>query len=48
MKGFEKTRQDIGIERIALPTASPEYNGEVERTNRILIEEFYENSQIIS
>ena len=48
MKEFEETCQELGIELFILPPASPKYNGGVERANRILREEFYENPKLLA
>ena len=48
MKEFEETCQELGIELFVLPPASPKYNGGVERANRILREEFYENPKLLA
>ena len=48
MKEFEEACEDLGIELFVLPPASPKYNGGVERANRILREEFYENPKLLA
>ena len=48
MKEFEEVCEDIGIELFVLSPASQKYNGGVERANRILRDEFYENPKLLA
>ena len=48
MKEFEEACEDLRIELFVLPSASPKYNGSVERANQILREEFYENQTLLA
>jgi putative transposase len=41
MKHFEKKAEEIQIPLLVLPPKSPKYNGGVERSNRVVREEFY-------
>jgi putative transposase len=41
MADFEETCEELNIPLIVLPPAKPQYNGGVERSNRIFREEFY-------
>jgi putative transposase len=41
MADFEETCEKLNIPLIVLPPAKPQYNGGVERSNRIFREEFY-------
>lgn len=44
MAEFEEACEDLNIPLIVLPPKSPQYNGGVERGNRIFREEFYSNA----
>lgn len=48
MRDFEESCQDLGIELYVLPPRRPQYNGGVERGNRIFREEFYEKSNLLA
>jgi transposase InsO family protein len=41
MKEFEEACRELRIPLLVLPPARPQYNGGVERSNRIFREEFY-------
>ena len=44
---FEETCAELGIPLIVLPPKKPQYNGGVERGNRIFREEFYNRSDLL-
>lgn len=48
MAEFEEACQSLGIHLIVLPPAKPQYNGGVERGNRIFREEFYALSTLLA
>jgi transposase InsO family protein len=48
MAEFEQTCEELNIPLIVLPPAKPQYNGGVERANRIFREEFYARQDLIS
>jgi transposase InsO family protein len=45
MKYFESACQLLSISLYVLPPYSPKYNGRIERSNRIMREEFYNNNK---
>ncbi len=47
MAEFEETCAELGIPLIVLPPNKPQYNGGVERGNRIFREEFYNRSDLL-
>ena len=47
MAEFEEACAELGIPLIVLPPKKPEYNGGVERGNRIFREEFYNRSDLL-
>ena len=47
MAEFEKACADLAIPLIVLPPAKPQYNGGVERGNRIFREEFYNRNDLL-
>ena len=48
MKDFEETCKELGIHLFVLPPKRPQWNGGVERGNRIFREEFYARRDIFS
>jgi len=46
MDEFEKACQELGIKLFVLPPRKPQYNGVVERSNRIFREELYANPKL--
>ena len=48
MKDFEEACKDFGIPLYVLPPRRPQYNGGVERGNRIFREEFYARKDILA
>ena len=48
MRHFEEACGDSNIPLYVLPPAEPKYNGRVERSNRIVREEFYARKDIIA
>lgn len=48
MKDFEKACKDFNIPLYVLPPQRPQYNGGVERGNRIFREEFYARKDILA
>jgi transposase InsO family protein/transposase len=47
MKYFEDTCREYNIPLYILPPSKPKYNGRVERSNRIMREEFYMNNELL-
>ena len=47
MAEFEDACAELNIPLMVLPPAKPTYNGGVERSNRILREEFYNRSDML-
>jgi transposase len=47
-KYFEDTCKELNVELFVLPPYSPKYNGRIERSNRTIREEFYNNKNIIN
>jgi putative transposase len=48
MKDFESECEKLNIGLFVLPPKRPDYNGGVERTNRIFREEFYNKPTLIA
>lgn len=48
MLHFENACKDLNIPLYVLPPSSPKYNGNVERSNRIMKEEFYSRKDVLS
>ncbi len=48
MKDFEEACEAFGIKLYVLPPKRPQYNGGVERGNRIFREEFYQNPTLLA
>jgi hypothetical protein len=48
MKDFEEACKDLSIQLYVLPPKRPQWNGGVERGNRIFREEFYARRDILS
>jgi transposase len=46
-KHFEEACKELNIELFVLPPYSPKYNGRIERSNRTIREEFYNNKKLI-
>jgi transposase InsO family protein len=44
MLEFKEACKELDIPLVVLPPASPQYNGGVERSNRVFREEFYEDA----
>jgi transposase InsO family protein len=48
MKDFEEACKDLSIQLYVLPPKRPQWNGGVERGNRIFREEFYARKDILA